>query len=229
MNRSVWGWLTSGGAEGTPALLAQHVELSAAAVAIAAVVAVPLGLWLGHRRRGAFAAITVANIGRALPSYAVLVLAVQWLGIGWKPVLVALVLLSVPPVLTNTYTGIAATPPELVDAARGMGMTGTQVLRQAELPGALGLIFAGLRTASVQCVATATLAALVAWGGLGHFIEQGLAANDTNELLAGVVAVVGLALLTEAFMGLLQRWASPAASAKRGKDVFLGPDLEVRT
>lgn len=192
--------------------LALHVEVSAISVAVAVAVALPLALWIGHRGRGGFVTIAVANIGRAIPSFAILVVGAAWLGIGQAPALLALILLSIPPILTNAYTGVAEVDADQKDAARGMGMTGWQILRQVELPAATPLIFAGLRTATVQCVATATLAAYVGFGTLGQFINEGLAnaqGGGDVELFAGGLLVVVLALIAEVGIAAVQRAATP--------------------
>jgi osmoprotectant transport system permease protein len=204
-------WSNWTGTNGILHRLAQHVEVSAISVAVAAAIALPIALWIGHRGKGGFLAVTVANIGRALPSFAVLVVGAAWLGIGQAPALLALILLSIPPILTNAYTGVAGVDPDQRDAARGMGMTGWQVLRDVEIPAAVPMIFAGLRTATVQCVATATLAAYVGYGTLGQFINEGLAnaLNGQAELFAGGVLVVALALAAELGLAALQRVATP--------------------
>ena len=212
-------WSNWTGSNGILHRLAQHVEISAISVAVAMAVALPLALWLGHTGRGGFAAISVANIGRALPSFAVLVVGAAWLGIGQKPALLALVLLSIPPIVTNTYTGIAQVDADQKDAARGMGMTGWQVLRQVEIPSAIPLIFAGIRTATVQCVATATLAAYVGYGTLGQFINEGLA-NSLNghvELFCGALLVVVLALVAEVGLAGVQRAFTPKGLRLHGR------------
>jgi osmoprotectant transport system permease protein len=213
--RQVVDWFGNGGnwsgSSGVPALLVAHVEICVYALLIAMAVALPLGLWLGHTGKGGFVAINVTNVGRALPSFAVLVIAAQSpLGIGIKPALVALVVLSVPPIMTNTYTAVREVDPDAKDAARGMGMTGLQVLRQVEIPSALPLMSAGIKTAAVQAVATATLAGYVAYSCLGTLINLGLNTNDHVELFAGSLLVVALALLTEYGLGALQRVITPA-------------------
>lgn len=211
------------GSNGVPALLLGHVEIVVYSLLIAAVVALPIGLWLGHTGRGGFAAINVTNVGRALPAIAVLILAAQWLGIGRTPALVALTLLSVPPILTNCYTAIRGVAPEDKDAARGMGMTGMQILTRVEIPASIPLIFAGIRTAAVQAVATATLAGFVAYNCLGTLINEGVSANDHTELFAGALLVVALALITEYGLGALQAAITPAglragpAGRRRGR------------
>lgn len=198
------------GSDGIPHLLAGHLLLVAISLAIALAISLPVGLALGHTGRGGFLAINVTNIGRALPSLAILVVAVQALGIGRPPAVVAITALSIPPILTNTYTAIRQVDPADRDAARGMGMTGLQVLTRVELPQATPVVFAGIRTAAVQAVATATLAGLVAYDCLGTLIYLGLGSGSNVELCAGAVVVVALALLTEWGLGLLQRALTPA-------------------
>lgn len=196
---------------GVPHRVVEHVLMSAAAVVAAALLALPLGIWLGHRGRGGALAINLSNIGRAVPSLAVLALAQQafglsgWPGFGARPAFVALVALAVPPLVTNSYVGMRGVDGDVVDAARGMGMTGGEVLRRVELPIALPLVMVGLRTAAVQVVATATLAAVTAWGGLGRYIIDGFGQQDDAQIVAGALLVVALALATEAGLGLLQR------------------------
>jgi osmoprotectant transport system permease protein len=188
--------------------------MSGGAVLIALAIALPVGVGLGHAGRGGSAAINVGNIGRALPSFGILVLFAQvfglrgWPGFGARPALVALVLLGIPPILTNAYVGMRGVDPDVKDAARGMGMTGRQLLSRVELPLALPLAMAGVRTSTVQVVATATLAAVTAWGGLGRYIVDGFAQRDNVQIFAGAVLVGLLALLTELSLALLQRGLS---------------------
>ncbi|HUE59499.1 MAG TPA: ABC transporter permease [Acidimicrobiales bacterium] len=207
-------WYTTGshwrGSNGVPALAWATVKVTAEAVLIALAVGLPLALWLGHTGRGGFLAINVTNVGRALPAIALLVIGVQILGIGEAPALAALVVLSLPPVVTNTYTAVRQVDPDAVDAARGMGMTGTQILFRVELPASLPLIAAGVRTAAVQAVATVTLAAYVAYNCLGSLILQGLSVNDHVEVVAGALLVIVLAFLTELGLAALQRALTPA-------------------
>jgi osmoprotectant transport system permease protein len=160
---------------------------------------------LGHLGRGGTLAVNVSNIGRALPSFAILVLAVEFVGIGARPAQVALIALAIPPMLTNSYVGIRGIDPEVREAAVGMGMRGRQVLWRVELPMSLPLVMAGVRTAAVQVVATATLAAVVAWGGLGRYIVDGLARRDNVMVFAGAVLVAALSVVTELGLGLVQR------------------------
>ena len=206
-------WFASGdhwsGDAGIVHRLVEHVLMSGAGVLVAALLALPLGVWLGHTGRGGAVAVNVSNIGRAIPSFAILVLAAQVVGIGWKPAFAALVALGVPPMLTNAYVGVREVDPGAREAARGLGMTGAQSLRRVELPVALPLVMAGVRTAAVQVVATATLAALVAWGGLGRFIVGGFSQRDFVQLFAGAGLVAVLPILTELALAGLQRVVVP--------------------
>lgn len=203
-------WLTDPanwqGPAGVWARLFEHVVLSATAVLIACAVALPVGLWLGHVGRGQLLVINVANAGRAVPTYALLVLlAIGPLGLGAVSTVVALVLFAIPPILTNTYAGVRGVDPEVVDAARGMGLSGRQLLRRVELPLAVPLLVTGVRLSAVQVIATATIAALVAGGGLGRIITAGFATQDVAELLSGALLVTALALLVEGGFGLAVR------------------------
>jgi osmoprotectant transport system permease protein len=212
--RSVVDWFGDGanwsGSSGVPDLLVAHVLVCVYALLISLVIALPLSLWLGHIGKGGFVAINVTNIGRALPAFAVLVIAAESpLGIGIKPALVALVLLSIPPIMTNTYTAIREVDPDATDAAKGMGMTGMQVLSKVEIPASIPLISAGIKTAAVQAVATATLAAFVGYSNLGTLINLGLSTADHTELFAGSLLVVALALITEYGLSALQRVVTP--------------------
>jgi osmoprotectant transport system permease protein len=188
-------------------------------------VALPVGIILGHLDRGGALAINLANVGRAIPSFAILVLATQIVGIGATPAFCALVALAAPPMVTNSFVGVREVDREVRESARGMGMTGRQVLARVELPIAMPLIMAGLRTAAVQVVATATLAALVAWGGLGRYIVDGLAQRDFVQLFAGAVLVAAVSVLTELTLGGLQRLIVPKGLRSRvsGKnELFVG-------
>lgn len=195
------------GEDGIPTRLFEHVQLSGAAVAIAAAIALPLGLYLGHTGRGGFVAINVANLGRALPSLALIALGLVasialGLGLGFWPTLFALVPLALPPILTNTFVAVRAVDRDTIEAARGMGLRETQILREVELPLALPLILGGLRTAAVNVVATATLGALVAGGALGRYIVDGLALQEYDRLFAGALLVAVLAIATELAFGI---------------------------
>lgn len=198
------------GTGGVPNRLLEHVVLSGLAVLAGAAIAVPLGLFIGHTGRGAVATIAIGNLGRAVPSYAMLVIFVPVLGIGFPNAFVALVLLALPPILTNTYAGMRGVDRDMVEAGRGMGMREWQLLRRVELPLALPVVLAGIRVAAVQVVATATLAALVGGGTLGRFIADGFALQDTPQLVAGALLVAVLAVITERLMTALEaRAVSP--------------------
>lgn len=202
------------GVDGVPNRMAEHVAMSGASLLAAALVAVPLGLVLGHRGGAGAVAINVSNVGRAIPSFALLVIAAQVIGIGAGPAFVALVALSVPPMVTGSYVGVRTVDAEVVEAARGMGMTGRQLLWQVELPVALPLVLGAVRTAAVQVVATATLAAVVAWGGLGRFIVDGLARRDFVATTAGALVVAALAVTTELVLAAVaRRCVSPGLQA----------------
>jgi osmoprotectant transport system permease protein len=183
--------------------------MSVASVLVAAAVALPVGIWLGHTGRGGALAINVSNVGRAIPSFAILVIAAQMIGIGWRPAFVALVALAIPPMVTNSYVGMREVDADVREAARGMGMSSRESLWRVELPVALPLVMAGVRTAAVQVVATATIAALVAWGGLGRFIVDGIAQRDYVQVFAGAVLVGALSIVTELGLAGVQRLVVP--------------------
>ena len=203
------------GPEGFAHRVQEHVTMSGLSLLTAMLIALPLGLVLGHTGRGGPLAINLSNLGRAVPSFAIIVLMASIVGIGAKPAYIALVALAVPPMVTNTYTAIRAVDPEVREAAVGMGLTGGQVLRRVELPMGLPLIMAGIRTSGVQVVATATLAALVGWGGLGRYIIDGLATRDFVEVFAGALLVAVLSLLVELGLGVLQRAVVPTGLQPR--------------
>ena len=198
------------GSSGVPARLVEHLVVSGSAVLLAMVLALPLALWLGHVGRGGLLVVGLANASRAVPTFAVLVLLVATpVGFGDRATVVALVLFAVPAVLTNAYVGVRDVDRDAREAARGMGMSGWQVLRRVELPLALPLVLAGIRTASVQVVATATLAAYVGGGGLGRFIADGFGRGDLAMAAGGGVLVALLALLVEVSLGAVQRRFEP--------------------
>lgn len=206
------------GSTGATARILEHLQISVVAVVAAILIAVPPALWLGHKRRFGLLAINISNVGRALPSFAIIVLGTQLMGLLEKPVIgsvsvfIALVALAVPPIVTNTYVGMAEVPDEIRDAARGMGLSAGQMLRRVEVPLAVPLIMAGIRTSAVQVVATATIAAQLGFGGLGRFIIDGYATRSSGgyvKVLAGAVLVAVLALVTEALLGLAQRFLTP--------------------
>lgn len=206
-------WFTTAanwwGSDGMVHRLQEHVGMSAAALATAMVIALPLGLVLGHTGRGGPLAVNLSNLGRAVPSFAIIVLMASVVGIGAKPAYIALVALAVPPMVTNTYTAIRGVDRDVREAAEGMGLTGRQVLARVEIPMGLPLMMAGIRTSAVQVVATATLAALVGWGGLGRYIIDGLATRDFQEVFAGALLVAVLSLLVEIGLSVLQRVVVP--------------------
>lgn len=185
-----------------------HLELSFAALLIAAAFAVPLGLWLGHRRKGELLAIATSNVGRAVPSLALIALFVAFLGTGFLNVALALTLLAIPPILAGTYVGVAAVDPDLVDAARGQGLTERQIIRQVELPLALPSIFGGLRTSAVNVVATATIAPLAGVLTLGDPIIATSVYGDAGRLGASILVAL-LAILTELGFAAAQRAVTP--------------------
>ncbi|GAA2594011.1 hypothetical protein GCM10010435_86310 [Winogradskya consettensis] len=194
--------------------LQEHLVISLWAVLLGCAIGWPLGIWLGHRGRGGGAVITVANLTLALPTLALLtILPLTPLGFGKPPVVVALAVFAVPPLLANAYTGLRQIDPETREAARGMGLSGGQVLRQVELPLSVPYLAAGLRTAAVQVVATAALAAFVNGGGLGEIISAGFGIGMSNggggQIVAGGIVVAGLALLVEGLLALVQRLVTP--------------------
>jgi osmoprotectant transport system permease protein len=185
-----------------------HLELSLAAIGVAIVLAIPLGVWLGHLHRGSFFAINSSNIGRALPSLAVISIGIGILGIGFLNVLVALVILAGPVMLTNAYVAVDQVDPDAVQAARAMGMRPRQVLMRVELPLALPLIFAGLRTATVYVVATATLATFAGGGGLGDIIVNE-PTYGTAGVIAGSLTITVLAFAIDGILALVQHAVTP--------------------
>ncbi len=214
----VWGWFTSSeqwtGSAGIPNRLFEHLKMSFAAVLIAIVVGLPLALWLGHKRRFGWLAINVSNVGRAVPSLAILVIGAQIWGIGtWWGIpyaaLLALVALALPPIVTNAYVGMAEVDDGVRDAARGMGMKGHQSLVKAELPTAVRPVMNGVRIAFLQVIATAGLAALVGAGGLGRYVIDGFATQNYVKLFGGAVLVAGLALAADGALALAERAATP--------------------
>ena len=205
------------GASGIPTRLEEHVLMSLVATAVAALVALPIGLLLGHYGVGGAVAINISNIGRALPSFAILVLLVQLVGIGAIPAFIALVALAIPPMVTNSFVGMRDVDPELRDAARGLGFRESRTLLRVELPNAMPVVMAGIRTAGVQVVATATLAALVGWGGLGRYIVDGIANRNFVEVFAGAVLVALLAAAAEIGLAVLQYALTPAGLRSRIK------------
>lgn len=213
-------WLSTSahwhGADGIPTHLKEHLQYSLIALVIAAVIALPLGLLIGHTGRGGFIVVAIANSFRALPTVGLLTFFVILISphihsTGQGPYLIpseiVLILLAIPSMLTNTYAGVDAVDPVARDAARGMGMRGSQVLWRVELPNALPLIFSGIRSAFLQVIATATVTAYVALGGLGRYLIDGLAQQDYPQMASGAVLVAALALVIDFGLALVQRYA----------------------
>jgi osmoprotectant transport system permease protein len=200
----------------------EHLILSGAAIGVSLVLAIPLGVWLGHLHRGSFLAISVGNLGRALPSLALIAFGLPIFGISFTNVLVALVVLAVPPMLTNAYTAVDGVERDAVEAARGMGMSGIQVLTRIELPLALPLVFAGIRTSSVYVIATATIAAIAGGGGLGDIIVN-QESYDIEGVIGAALCVSLLALAADLLLALVQRAVTPAGL--RRTTPGLEPDL----
>lgn len=211
--RAAWAWFTDpshwSGSDGIPTRMLQHIQLSAESIAIGALIALPIGIALGHFGRFGNLAINISNVGRALPSFGILVIAFQIFGLGDLPIVLALTALAIPPMVTNSYVALREVDPDVRDAARGMGYRELAQLFRVELPLAVPLIMAGVRTSAVQVVATATLAALIAGGGLGRFIVDGLAQQIYTKLFVGAVLVALLALATEITLSGLERLLVP--------------------
>lgn len=192
----------------------EHVRISVLAVLAATAIALPPAVLLGHVKRFGILAVSIVNIGRAIPSFAILALTfplfIEWgFGLGFWPTFTALVILGIPPIFTNAYTGVREVDPGVVQAADGMGMRPHEVLLRVELPSAAPLVITGLRVSAVQIVATATLGALVGFQALGSFIVEGLAQFDEGKILGGAVLVAVLAIATEVGFGALERAATP--------------------
>src|SRR5438552_4104693 len=200
------------GQNSIPLRLFEHISLSAISMVIAVLIALPAGLWIGHTRRGVRLAVSLANLGRAVPTLAAISIAVPItaaidpdLGFRLYPTIIAMVLLATPPMLVNAYAGVSEVDRDLVEAARGMGMRERQILRGVEIPVALPVIIGGVRSAAVQVIATATLGAIFGFGGLGRYLVDGIAQNDDGQIFGGVLLVAGLALSSEALFAFLQR------------------------
>jgi osmoprotectant transport system permease protein len=231
----VFGWLAAPehwvGSDGVPNRLAEHLLISAVTTAAAILLALPVGVFFGHTGRGGFLAINVANLGRALPSLALLALMLPLafslkLGLGFWPTFLALVPLGIPPILTNSFVALREVDRDVVEAARGMGFRERQVLREVELPIAAPLIIAGVRNAAVGIVATATLGALVAGGGLGRYIVDGLARQEYPRLFVGALLVALLSVSVELAFGVLER-GMVSAGVRQGREVT-SADLQER-
>ncbi|MGW5241556.1 ABC transporter permease [Monashia sp. NPDC004114] len=192
--------------------LFEHIQYVFLATGIAAIIAIPAGMWVGHTGRGKFAVVNISGFARAIPTLGLLYFIVLWLGPSLSgdlafllPSLIVLIVLAIPPILAGTYAGIDEVDPAARDAARGMGMRGWQVLFKVEVPCALPLIFSGLRSALLQVVATATIAATAGLGGLGRFLIDGLAVRDYPQMASGAVLVAALALAIDLVAAVIQR------------------------
>ncbi|MEO6207160.1 MAG: ABC transporter permease subunit [Candidatus Limnocylindrales bacterium] len=212
------------GTRGIPARLLEHVFISAVAIAAATVIALPIGLYIGHTGRGANLAINLANIGRAVPSYAVLVMVLPLalalapvlgysptLGLNFIPIFISMILLAIPPILVSAYAGLRSVDRDLIEAGRGMGLREGQILRSIEVPIASSVLIGGFRTAILQVIATATIGAILSGGGLGRFIfdglNQGLAGRPS--IYAGAILVTALAVVVDVVLAMIQRRLVP--------------------
>jgi osmoprotectant transport system permease protein len=214
------------GRDSIPVHLVGHLALSGWAMLGGLLIALPIGIAIGHTGRGAFVAIGLSNVGRAIPSLAILGIVFPIslrlnLGFGFVPTLIALIALAIPPIVTNTYAALREVDRDLVEAGRGMGMGELQLLARVELPVGAGLLMAGIRTAAVQVVATASLGAVISADCLGFFVIKGIAIQDRVEIFAGALMIAGLSLLTELLFGWLQRRVvSPGQRGARGPAPF---------
>ncbi|AWT57159.1 ABC transporter permease [Mycolicibacterium smegmatis] len=227
------------GPSGLGARIVEHLEYTGVAVFFSALIAVPLGMVIGHTGRGTFLVVTAVNALRALPTLGVLLLGVLLWGLGLVPPTVALMLLGIPPLLAGTYAGIANVERTVVDAARSMGMTESRILLRVEVPNALPLILGGLRTSTLQIVATATVAAYASLGGLGRYLIDGIKIREFHIALVGAIMVTALALILDAALAFAVWLSVPGAGRLRGRRTgggqmpqpFLGDEvaLESRT
>ncbi|MBG6189896.1 osmoprotectant transport system permease protein [Arthrobacter sp. CAN_A212] len=198
-----------------PSLIVDHLYYTVITLLIASLIAIPVGLYIGHTGRFSFVAINAGNAGRSLPTLGLIILLVTVIGFGLLPVVIALVILAIPPILTSTYAGLRAINPASVDAAKGMGMRPLQILFRVEIPIALPLILSGLRSATLQVVSTATVASYVGLGGLGRLLVDGLALNQYDRVIAGAVVVALLAIVLDLIASGLQRLVvSPGVSGR---------------
>ncbi len=209
------------GPDGIPTRLAEHIAYSALTLLIAGIIAIPIGLLIGHTGRGREFAVGLSGALRAIPTLGLLVyLSLQIAGLGIQAPLIALTVLAIPPVLAGAYSGVETLDKRMIDAARSMGMTEFQILLKVELPLGLPLLIGGLRSAALQVIATWTVAAFLPVGGLGRYIIDGLPVLRYDEMLAGSILVVGLALVTDGLFALLQKFVVPrGVVAGRTKEV----------
>lgn len=225
----ILAWLTDGahwqGYDGILRRVLEHLGYSIGALLVAALIAIPLGLYIGHTGRGRFLVVNAVGSARAIPSLGLLFLVFLWLGPKLNgdvaflaPTALVLVVLAIPPILSGAYAGVGGVDPAARDAAKGMGMRGTEILRQVEIPIAMPLILSGIRSAMLQVIATATIAAVLGLGGLGRFLIDGLAVRDTPQTASGAVLVAVLALTVDMALALIQRFVvSPGITGRYGK------------
>ncbi|WP_129360249.1 MULTISPECIES: ABC transporter permease [Micrococcaceae] len=207
--QQTWNWFTDpqswGGSSGIWVRLGEHLEYTGLVLGIAVIVAIPVGLWLGHTRRGGNVVIGLTGALRSLPTLGLLTLFALWIGIGLTAPVLALVILAVAPLLANAYAGIAAVDPAVVDAARAQGMKEWQILTKVEIPNAVPILFGGIRNATLQIVATVTVMAYIDLGGLGRFLIDGLAVRDYSRMVASMLLAAVLALVLDGILALVQR------------------------
>jgi len=214
-------WLTDpahwAGPNGIPARLTEHIVISAVSLLVAVAIALPVGLYIGHTRRFTRLAINSANVWRALPSIAIIAIVLPITaaidpqsGFKFYPTVVAMVVLAVPPILVNAYAGVSGVDRDLVEAARGQGMSERQTLTAVEIPLAAPVIVTGIRSGAVQIIATATLGAIFGFGGLGRYLVDGTAQGDDGQVFGGVVLVAGLVIATDLVFAVLQRFMTPS-------------------
>jgi osmoprotectant transport system permease protein len=216
-----WDWVTTNahwhGQDSIPQQVLAHLGYSGAALLVAAAIAIPAGIVVGHTGRGAVAVVNVANAWRAIPTLGLLILFIQDLGFSFLTWLVPLAVLAVPPILVNAYEGVAGVDPDVRDAAKGAGMTAWQQVTRVEVPIALPLILVGLRTGAIFVVATTTIAAYIGIGGLGRYIIDGLSSDDYGQVAGGALLVVALAVLVLIFFAVLDKVVVPAGLRKQGR------------
>jgi osmoprotectant transport system permease protein len=233
-------WLTDSanwsGSEGVPARTLEHLWYSGLSLVVASLIAIPLGLAIGHSGRGRFFVVNLAGAARAIPSLGLLYVMVLWLfpklagdSAFLVPSLIVLIVLAIPPLMAGAYAGVEGVDPAARDAAKGMGMTGGQVLAKVEVPNALPLIFSGFRSATLQVIATATLAAVAGTGGLGRFLIDGQKVRDYPQMASGALLVAVLALVVDLLLSLVQRYAvSPGLTGRSTGRTNTPLDVEIQ-
>jgi osmoprotectant transport system permease protein len=233
-------WLTDSanwsGSEGVPARTLEHLWYSGLSLVVASLIAIPLGLAIGHTGRGRFFVVNLAGAARAIPSLGLLYVMVLWLfpklagdSAFLVPSLIVLIVLAIPPLMAGAYAGVEGVDPAARDAAKGMGMTGGQVLAKVEVPNALPLIFSGFRSATLQVIATATLAAVAGTGGLGRFLIDGQKVRDYPQMASGALLVAVLALVVDLLLSLVQRYAvSPGLTGRSTGRTNTPLDVEIQ-